>query len=302
MQVTSQPGVGSIFAFNIQVHPAEPTGRESHRATRRIIGIAPGQPAYRILIIEDEWTNRNLLLKLLQPLGFDVREATNGADGISVWEASQPDLILMDMRMPVMDGYEATRRIKATLACKAPVIVALTTSNLEADRARILAAGCDDIVQKPFHEHTILDMLTRHLGVRFIYEEASTASCANGQPPQHASSTELHAALRETLPTEWLQQMHLAARIGNIDQMHCLLEEIKPQHLALAEEVANLVQNFRFDQITRITMIMSPPPVLSGGADSSNGGTGVNGDHRPAAASMSVSQMADGLQNSLSEK
>jgi signal transduction histidine kinase/CheY-like chemotaxis protein len=300
--VVSAVGAGSTFSVDIPVSLTDAAEALPDHAERHAIALAPDQPRYRLLIVDDVWDNRQLLLKLLSPFGFALREASNGQEALALLDTWPPHLIWMDMRMPVMDGYEATRRIKATLACKAPVIVALTTSNLEADRARILAAGCDDIVQKPFHEHTILDMLTRHLGVRFIYEEASTASCANGQPPQHASSTELHAALRETLPTEWLQQMHLAARIGNIDQMHCLLEEIKPQHLALAEEVANLVQNFRFDQITRITMIMSPPPVLSGGADSSNGGTGVNGDHRPAAASMSVSQMADGLQNSLSEK
>ncbi len=300
--VVSAVGAGSTFSVDIPVSLTDAAEALPDHAERHAIALAPDQPRYRLLIVDDVRDNRQLLLKLLSPFGFALREASNGQEALELLDTWPPHLIWMDMRMPVMDGYEATRRLKTSLACKAPVVVALTTSNLEADRARILAAGCDDIVQKPFHEHAILDMLTRHLGVRFIYEEASAAPCANGQPPQLASSTDLHAALRETLPTEWLRQMHLAARIGNIDQMHCLLEQIKPQHAALAEEVANLVQNFRFDQITRITMITPPPPVLSGGTDSINGGNGVNGDHPPAAAPVSASQMIEGLQSSLSEK
>jgi PAS domain S-box-containing protein len=254
MQVTSQPGVGSIFAFNIQVHPAEPTGRESHRATRRIIGIAPGQPAYRILIIEDEWTNRNLLLKLLQPLGFDVREATNGADGISVWEASQPDLILMDMRMPVMDGYEATRRIKAMERGKHTPIVALTASVFSEERTSIMLAGCDDLVRKPFREEELFGAFERHLGVRFLYTgaDAADADAADGQEP-HDTEPTLTAEALAALPAGWVVTLHQAATEADAEKLLELSEQIRTEHPAVAAALSDMVDNFLFDEIMEMT-------------------------------------------------
>ncbi len=89
-----------------------------------------------------------------------------------MWERWQPHLIWMDMRMPVMDGHEATQKIKATPKGQATVIIALTATVFEEDREQILLEGCDDFVRKPFRKDEIYDMLARHLGVRFLYEEA----------------------------------------------------------------------------------------------------------------------------------
>ncbi len=112
--VSSQLGKGTIFKFDIQVVRAKGIERQTNQLNkRRIIGLAPNQPKYRILIVDDRSTNRQLLLKLLTPLGFQVQEASNGQEAMNLWESWHPDLIWMDMRMPVMDGYEATKRIKA---------------------------------------------------------------------------------------------------------------------------------------------------------------------------------------------
>ncbi len=112
MTVGSQPNRGSIFAFNLPITSAALDEIES-KPSPRIIGLAPEQPRYRLLIAEDKWTNRQLLVKLLTEIGFEVQEAKDGREAVERWESWQPHLILMDVRMPVMDGYEATKEIRA---------------------------------------------------------------------------------------------------------------------------------------------------------------------------------------------
>jgi CheY-like chemotaxis protein len=111
---------------------------------------------------------------MLEPLGFELREAVNGEEAVALCEQWHPHLILMDIRMPVMDGQEATRRIKAGDAGAQTRIVAITAHALEEERKEILAAGCDDFIRKPYAEAELMDALARHLGVHFIYEEEAT--------------------------------------------------------------------------------------------------------------------------------
>ena len=153
--VTSELGKGTTFNFSIQPQLGnEIIGETSDK--RQVIALAPNQPDYKILVVDDKPINRQLLVRLLVPLGFEVREASNGQEAIVMWEAWQPHLIWMDMRMPVMDGYEATKYIKSTTQGNATAIIALTASVLEQERAIILSAGCDDFMRKPFKEQTAL--------------------------------------------------------------------------------------------------------------------------------------------------
>jgi len=126
---------------------------------------------YKILAVDDKPINCQLLVKLLTPLGFEVKEAANGQEAIAIWEAWEPHLIFMDMRMPVMDGYEATKYIKAQVKGSATAVVALTASVLEEEKVIVLSAGCDDFIRKPFKENMIFEALTKHLGVTYIYEQ-----------------------------------------------------------------------------------------------------------------------------------
>ena len=112
----------------------------------------------------------------MTPLGFEVKEASNGQEAIAIWDEWEPHLILMDMRMPVMDGYEATKYIKSTTKGHATAVIALTASVLEEEKAIVLSAGCDGFLCKPFSEHSIFETLTKHLGVRYIFTETSLSS------------------------------------------------------------------------------------------------------------------------------
>ncbi|MGB3509970.1 MAG: 7TM diverse intracellular signaling domain-containing protein [Microcoleaceae cyanobacterium] len=243
--VKSKVGKGTTFRFEIPVEIANKKDIENQHYPRHVIGLKPNQPRYKILIVDDRSTNRLLLIKLLQPLGFELKEATNGKEAIEIWEQWQPHLIWMDMRMPVMNGYETTQIIKGTTKGNATAIIALTASVLEEQKAIILSAGCDDFVRKPFREAMIFETMKKHLGVEYIYEEES----------QSETTTELPSLTVEDLeqmPTEWLEQLYYAAKALNDDMILELIDEIPAEQSLLAEKLTNLVDNFQFKTIRQL--------------------------------------------------
>jgi len=246
----SELGRGSLFKFGIQVELAEASDVQVEQSTRRVVGLEPDQPVYRLLVVEDRDANRNLLVKLLTPLGFEVRTAVNGQEGVEEWERWEPHLVWMDMRMPVMDGYEATRRIKSTTKGQATVIVALTASAFEENREMVLSSGCDDFVRKPFREHEIFDTLAHHLGVRFVYDEEG----AQPTPAQAVDAGDvLSLETMATVPGDWLARLHQAAVQADADLALDLIEQIRPENGPIADALASLVNNFRFDKLMDLT-------------------------------------------------
>jgi two-component system cell cycle response regulator DivK len=121
----------------------------------------------KILIIEDVDFNRDLLTQLLEG-EFDVIAATDGQAGIATAERERPDLILMDLSLPVIDGWEATRRLKAHPELKATPIIALTAHAMRGDEAKARASGCDDFLTKPIDEALLFRMLNRYLGTNVM--------------------------------------------------------------------------------------------------------------------------------------
>jgi CheY-like chemotaxis protein len=213
--------------------------------------LAPDQPIYRILIIEDKWANRRLLVHMLKPLGFEVREAEDGQIGISLWESWQPHLIFMDMRMPILDGYEATQRIKATVQGQKTPIIALTASAFEEDRSVVLSAGCDDFLRKPFREVDVFEALERHLGVAFVYAENSQAATPSDVGVQDALSPEALAVL----PTDWVRDLHQAAVQGDTDRLCDIVEHIRERNPSLADHLLYLANTFQFEQIVHASKL-----------------------------------------------
>ncbi len=116
-----------------------------------------------ILVIEDQEDNRRILRDLLSSAGFDIVEAVDGEKGVAAAAAHVPDLILMDIQLPVIDGLEATRRIKAQAALRHIPIIAVTSYALSGDEAKARAAGCDDYVTKPFSPRQLLAKVKGHL-------------------------------------------------------------------------------------------------------------------------------------------
>ncbi len=252
--VESEVGRGSLFCFDIKVTQTDAAKVQVEVEPRRVVGVEPGQVAsdgrpYRLLIAEDKWTNRQLLVRLLRPLGFELREAVNGKEAIEVWEEWSPHLIWMDMRMPVMDGHEATQRIKATTRGQATVIIALTASAFEEDRRVILSEGCDDFVRKPFREAEIFEMLEKHLGIRFIYQEMQPSAAQISAAAQDALTAQALAAM----PAEWVAALQQAALEADTDRLLTLAAAIHDRDATLAEAITHVVYEFRFDILLEMT-------------------------------------------------
>lgn len=262
MLVKSKVDEGTMFTFDIQVKPGIAPAQKTLLTTKQVIRLEPNQPAYRILIVEDMEENRKLLARLLKSIGFQVREAINGEQAVALWSTWQPHLIWMDMRMPVMDGYEATRQIKAKERQKKAekyrqdglktVIIALTASAFNEDRAQILAAGCDDFIGKPFRISTLFDKMAQYLGVRYIYKEDNQFSSSQETAiPKPLSVKELGV-----MPSEWITQLHEAVLCANDQLILKLIQQIPHTESYLANALTDLVNNFRLDIMLELTQAL----------------------------------------------
>ncbi|HAG82871.1 MAG TPA: hypothetical protein DCL61_17345 [Cyanobacteria bacterium UBA12227] len=176
--VKSTLNKGTVFTFDIKINRIDDDEIKTSEDTCKVIGLAPDQLNYRILVVEDHPESRLFLVKLLKSIGFCVHEAENGQEAVELRSSYLPHLILMNMRMPVMDGYEASKRIRSVEKFRrsfstepVTVIIALTASAFEEDYSKILSAGCDDFIYKPFREAVLLDKIAHHLGVRYLYKE-----------------------------------------------------------------------------------------------------------------------------------
>jgi PAS domain S-box-containing protein len=247
LTVESTVGKGTIFQFKTPIKLAAPVDKKEIENYRSVVKLAPNQPICRILIVEDKWESRTLLVKLLEPIGFDVREARNGQEAIDIWEDWQPHLIWMDMRMPVMDGYEATLRIRAHNTGQVPVIIALTAGALEQEKSLVLSVGCNDFVRKPFRDTLIFDKIREHLGIQYIYAENDTLQSHQSQTEDDYNQKILDGLT--LMPKEWTQKLYEAASVADMDWVNQLVREIYSSETELAIALLNLAKTFRCDAI-----------------------------------------------------
>ncbi|MBK1989549.1 response regulator [Sphaerospermopsis aphanizomenoides BCCUSP55] len=251
INVSSRLGLGSLFTFNILIQEASDNEITSQQINGRVMGLAPNQPAYRILIVDDVKDSRLLLVKLLTAIGFNIRESNNGEEAFTCWQNWQPHLIFMDMRMPVMDGFVATQKIKATPQGQATKIIALTASAFEENRQAILASGCDDFVAKPFQEEILLAKINQHLGVQYIYENDNEIK-PQTQILQQVSDAEL-VQLLSTMSHDWQSRLKSAAAQCSDESILELLGEIPLEKQSLANTLRELTVNYQFKKILQFT-------------------------------------------------
>jgi signal transduction histidine kinase/CheY-like chemotaxis protein/streptogramin lyase len=237
----SEPGRGTVVKIQLPVRRSDaPQTAAPARAEGRASALAPGQPTFRILIVDDRSVMRQLLVRLLMPLGFDVREACDGQQAVDIWRQWQPQLIWMDLRMPVMDGCTATRTIRSAPGGRSTKIIALTASSFEEERAEILSAGCDDFLRKPFHEEEIFEMLQKHLGVRFLYER-------DAEP----SLIELETVALETLTPELRASLERALLKLDAQAIRTAIEHVRTRDEPLANALEKLAKDYQYDRMWR---------------------------------------------------
>ncbi|MEQ8996640.1 MAG: ATP-binding protein [Coleofasciculus sp. B1-GNL1-01] len=172
IQVHSEVGKGSVFIVDLDLPEAREWIQTTPAFTQgRIIGYQ-GKPQ-TILVVDDRWENRSVVVNLLEPLGFDVIEANNGREGLDIAMTATPDLIITDLIMPTMDGFEMMRHIRQSKTLKNMLIIVSSASVFEMDRHHSLVAGGNDFLPKPVQIDELLQTLQHHLGLTWIYEPAS---------------------------------------------------------------------------------------------------------------------------------
>lgn len=246
--VESKVNAGSIFAFEIPVGLVSTDQLHSEHPHQRVIGLAPGQPAVRILVVDDSSDNRTLFQEILKNAGFEVQTVSNGQAALEIYRNWHPQLILMDIRMPEMDGYQATRLIKQNEESETKVI-AVTASAYDEEYIRALEAGCDDFLRKPFSETDIYNLLAKHLHVQYLYDDFDP-SLINSITLDTIDETQLNLA---GLPEGWIVEVRRAATRGRAHELLSLIEQIEQDHRQLAETLRKFVDHYEYRRILNMT-------------------------------------------------
>jgi PAS domain S-box-containing protein len=241
LSVKSRVGKGSVFSLRLPVQLAQAPEQQAEQP-KEVIGLAAGQPNYRVLVAEDNLDNQRLIRTLLERAGFDVRVVGDGLQAIEQVRAWQPHFIWMDMRMPVLDGYEATKRIRAMPEAAHIKIAALTASAFEEDREAILEAGCEVLVRKPIQTTELFQVMHDLLGVQYLYaqQDAAQTRLSDGALDPNAIAQ---------LPEELRDELGTAAVQLDLEAVTQLAEQIATHSAPLAQAIKQLATEFRFDAI-----------------------------------------------------
>jgi PAS domain S-box-containing protein len=239
--VSSQVGKGSVFTIHLPLKEGEAQAVQTKDKPRHVLRLRPGQATCRVLIADDIEDNRQLLAQLLGPVGFEIRLATNGEEAVQEFEQWRPHLILMDFRMPVMDGHEAIRQIRAMTGGKEPKIIAVTASAMDENRQDLIAIGADDFLSKPFREVELFQKIHHHTGMEYVYAEQPAAA--------EEEATELTAESLAGWPPDLLQPMRDAVITADLDQLLAKIQEVETRDPGIARGLRRLAESFQYQKL-----------------------------------------------------
>ncbi|WP_165495846.1 two-component regulator propeller domain-containing protein [Marinobacter halodurans] len=241
ISLESEPGKGTLFRVSLPLSKAEASDiKPKQPELGRVVRLAPDHAGYRILIVEDHQDNQLLLSQLLESVGFEVRIAENGEQGVQMFQSWRPHFIWMDRRMPVMDGMEATRLIRGLPGGKEVKIVALTASAFSEQRNEMLAGGMDDFLRKPFRAQEIYNYLAKHLGVEYIYDAL---------PASQDEDEALTPERLDSLPTELRDKLIAALDSLEINRIKEAIHQVSIHDQRLQKKLNGLADNFDYGAI-----------------------------------------------------
>lgn len=241
--VESEVGVGTTFTIFVPLESAKNTVTPSNVQSASIVGIKDPDTTHKILVVDDRWENRMMLSRMLSDTGFMVKEASDGREAVQLWHTWEPHLIWMDMRMPNMDGYEATQRIRQSEEGNDVVIIALTASAFEQDRERVMMAGCDDFLAKPFREVDLYGKLSKHLGIEFMYEDEEQSESMSSSSDANDEFSKLPEASR--------RQLKQAITELNLSKVQAIVATFEAEHPELAKRILTRASVFDFDTLAQ---------------------------------------------------
>lgn len=247
--VSSIVGKGSVFTFNVLIKEEKNKAVEFSK-TQRVVCIENKQQDYRVLVVDDKEENRLVVVNFLKLVGFQTNEAINGQDAIAKFEQWNPHLILMDIRMPVMDGYEATQRIKATEKGKQTPIVALTASSFDDDYNNKLATEFHGYIRKPFHENELFATIGKALGIEFMYKDEKTTVT----PTEYLNNAGLVAEDIAELPEELVIKIKDAVEGADFHLLIELINTIGNDNAELASFLLSKANNYDYAYFQKILL------------------------------------------------
>ena len=242
--VESTPGKGSVFTFSFEAGAAA-SGAIPEPVVQPVpTGLDADQPGWKLLIVDDVPTNRDLLDELLSRTGFATRTAASGEEALEVFHEWHPDLVLMDVRMPGMGGLEAVRRLREGGSKAA--IVAITASSLAEAEGEARAAGVDGFLRKPYREGELFAVIGDRLGVRYVYDGSTVARPSARADRRAVGGSTLSQRLSE-LPPALIDQLREAAIAGRAKRLESLADLAGQYSAAVSAEIRGLARNFQYD-------------------------------------------------------
>lgn len=244
LTVTSKFNYGCSFSFSLPlpITDNQPTVTKNLFVT----GLAPGQCNQRILVAEDQIDNQDVIEQLLRQIGSEICIAANGVEAVELFQSWRPQLILMDIRMPVMDGYEATRRIRQLPGGDTLPIIALTASVFEEDRAQLLDAGCNEMITKPIQAELLFDAIGRLLGLTFEYAHKDALESRQEAIPMKTELT------LNTLPAKLREELVESAAALDMEAAQTIAEQLREHYPKEAKLIAGLIENYAFDKLAEL--------------------------------------------------
>ena len=250
LTVKSRTGKGSVFSFtfNVQLCSKDKVKTVGDANKLSITHLAPGQKASKILVADDDESNLELLLHLLNSIGFKTCGAHDGEEALKVFQKEKPDAVLMDYHMPKTDGFEAAKKIKAMPEGKNVPVIIVTASALDQNRENALAAGADALIKKPYIEDNLLEEIRKFLHLKYIYDKSDSQDAE--KPQEKEKKVDVTDTIK-SLPEELVSEMRRTILEGNQNNLMKLIDSanINPK---LAEMLREKAENFEYENLEKI--------------------------------------------------